>query len=158
MAKSLRASSKVKARNARRFGDNTDYAVAQAARLHSISQRLKERTKGPTVTEQENEKEGDNEGKRQDGEVVEEDELQGWYACFEEEEEEDDDVDDEGVGIFIWEEGEECGGSSGVGRQGLNLELLGLVDPETIRIPVESDELSEVASVLEASPAEWMFC
>jgi hypothetical protein len=56
MAKSLRASSKVKARNARRYNDNTDYAVAQAARLNALSQRLKERTRGPTVTEQSNRK------------------------------------------------------------------------------------------------------
>lgn len=52
MAKSLRASSKVKARNARRYNPNTDYAVTQAARLHAISQRLAARVKGPSVTEE----------------------------------------------------------------------------------------------------------
>ncbi|PWN36251.1 uncharacterized protein FA14DRAFT_179612 [Meira miltonrushii] len=43
MAKGLRASSKVKARNARRYTPGTDYQVIHAARLNSISQRLMSR-------------------------------------------------------------------------------------------------------------------
>lgn len=40
MAKGLRASSKVKARNARRYTPGSDYQMIHAARLNSISQRL----------------------------------------------------------------------------------------------------------------------
>ena len=43
MAKGLRASSKVKARNARRYTPGTDYQVIHAARLNAISQRLMSR-------------------------------------------------------------------------------------------------------------------
>ncbi len=40
MAKSLRSSSKVKARNIRRYNPKSDYAVAEAARTSALSARL----------------------------------------------------------------------------------------------------------------------
>lgn len=46
MAKSLRASSKLKARNARRYTPGSDYQVANAARINALSQRLMARMKG----------------------------------------------------------------------------------------------------------------
>jgi hypothetical protein len=46
MAKSLRASSKLKARNARRYTPGSDYQVANAARINALSQRLMSRMKG----------------------------------------------------------------------------------------------------------------
>ncbi|PWN30731.1 hypothetical protein BDZ90DRAFT_22297 [Jaminaea rosea] len=53
MAKSLRARSKVAARNAKRYNDKSDYAVVQAARLAQTSGRLQEKNKhGKTVAEE----------------------------------------------------------------------------------------------------------
>lgn len=49
MAKSLRASSKVKARNARRYTPGNDYTVTHAARLNAISTRLSQRMKAQST-------------------------------------------------------------------------------------------------------------
>ena len=145
MAKSLRASSKVKARNARRYTPNTDYAVTQAARLHAISQRLAERTKGPSVSEVQNRQGQDDknaagvaeEEMREVEEAVETDGVdafKGWCLCF--------------------SAGEEEMSGTGDGWQRaaiVDLELLGLVDAETIGL---SQEKSLSVSV---SPVAWMF-
>ncbi|KAL4401829.1 hypothetical protein ACI68E_001478 [Malassezia pachydermatis] len=51
MAKSLRASSKLAARNRKRYTDTSDYAVTAAARLQMVSDRLKQRIAMPKLSE-----------------------------------------------------------------------------------------------------------
>jgi hypothetical protein len=157
MAKSLRASSKVKARNARRYGSNTDYAVTQAARLNALSQRLKERTKGPTVTEQDNQNGEDHEGEEEglsneDEDSKEVEESKGWYLCFE-----------DGKNKRV-EGSDTCNlekrdgwGDDHYGVQGclVDLELLGLIDPESIGL--SDDDAVYSGRRHRSSPVEWMF-
>lgn len=74
MAKGLRASSKVKARNARRYTPGSDYEVTHAARLHAISQRLMSRVKGKRSADAD-----EDEGKQANGQqaTVKVDDKQG---------------------------------------------------------------------------------
>ncbi|PKI84760.1 hypothetical protein MVES_001331 [Malassezia vespertilionis] len=51
MAKSLRASSKLAARNRKRYTGTSDYAVVAAARLNQVSSRLAERKNMPKQSE-----------------------------------------------------------------------------------------------------------
>ncbi|PWN47795.1 hypothetical protein IE53DRAFT_348631 [Violaceomyces palustris] len=51
MAKGLRASSKLAARNAKRSNPKSDYMVVQAARLNQVATRLAEQAKRPKITE-----------------------------------------------------------------------------------------------------------
>jgi len=51
MAKSLRASSKLAARNRKRYTESSDYAVTAAARLQQVSERLKQRMNQPKLSE-----------------------------------------------------------------------------------------------------------
>lgn len=51
MAKSLRASSKLAARNRKRYTDTSDYAVTAAARLQQVSERLRQRLNTPKLSE-----------------------------------------------------------------------------------------------------------
>lgn len=59
MAKGLRASSKVKARNERRYTPGSDYQMIHAARLNAISQRLMSRMTNGENEETENSDEKD---------------------------------------------------------------------------------------------------
>ncbi|PWN90552.1 hypothetical protein FA10DRAFT_267004 [Acaromyces ingoldii] len=83
MAKSLRASSKVKARNARRYNDKTDYAVTHAARLNAISSRLAQRVAAKEDAEEQASKaEDEMETEGQDASAAAAaagDNDQGWY-------------------------------------------------------------------------------
>lgn len=47
MAKGLRSSSKLAARNRKRYTDSSDYAVTAAARLNQVSSRLQQRVRAP---------------------------------------------------------------------------------------------------------------
>ncbi|WFD19940.1 hypothetical protein MCAP1_002182 [Malassezia caprae] len=51
MAKSLRSSSKLAARNRKRYTESSDYAVTAAARLQQVSERLKQRMNQPKLSE-----------------------------------------------------------------------------------------------------------
>lgn len=51
MAKSLRASSKLAARNRKRYTSTSDYAVTAAARLQQVSERLRQRMNQPKLSE-----------------------------------------------------------------------------------------------------------
>ena len=59
MAKSLRASSKLAARNRKRYTETSDYAVTAAARLQQVSERLKQRMNQPKLSELEADKSDD---------------------------------------------------------------------------------------------------
>lgn len=144
MAKSLRASSKVKARNARRYGQNTDYAITQAARLHAISQRLAARTKGPTVTEQENQgsEEGDGEEK-QEMQEVDNVNSKGWCLCFEKKRER---------GMQGGEEEKVQVALAAYSMQ-IDVQLLGLVNAESIGLLDDESDAGEAV----ADPLGWMF-
>ncbi|WFD23577.1 hypothetical protein MEQU1_002270 [Malassezia equina] len=51
MAKSLRSSSKLAARNRKRYTETSDYAVTAAARLQQVSDRLRQRMNQPKLSE-----------------------------------------------------------------------------------------------------------
>jgi hypothetical protein len=55
MAKSLRASSKLAARNHKRRTQTSDYAVTAAARLNQVSERLRQRIEQPKLSDLEKE-------------------------------------------------------------------------------------------------------
>jgi len=147
MAKSLRASSKVKARNARRYNPNTDYAVTQAARLHAISQRLQARVKGPSVTEETRQSSEDNEDNEKQGQDLNADgESKGWCFCFDCK---GGERQAERKGAFIEIEVV----MAALERESIlaiDVQLLGLVDAETIGL--SDGEMPE-----SASPFNWMF-
>jgi hypothetical protein len=132
MAKSLRASSKVKARNARRYNPNTDYAVTQAARLNAISQRLAARVKGPSVTEETRQSSEEND--EIDGDA----ESKGWCLCF----------DGRCGGQKVQEEAR----FQAAPEITIDVQLLGLVDAESIGLSHrEPDQTTRASSV------DWMF-
>lgn len=149
MAKSLRASSKVKARNARRYGQNTDYAITQAARLHAISQRLAARTKGPTVTEQDNQgsDKEDGEGK-QDVQGDDDADSQGWCLCFEEKKERERTMqggrDEEQVQVALVTQ-----------LMHIDVQLLGLINAESIGL--SDDDAAFDLDKANADLLDWMF-
>lgn len=88
MAKSLRARSKVQARNAKRYNAKSDYAVVQAARLAQTSGRLADKNKhGKTLAEEEADAaEGTEDDEKMADEAGEEakatTENQGWYPLI----------------------------------------------------------------------------
>lgn len=125
MAKSLRARSKVAARNAKRYNDKSDYAVVQAARLAQTSGRLQEKNKhGKTVAEEDADQ---LEGTQDDEKMAEEPsttdvtgaETKGWYP-------------------FV--------ASSGEHAEDVMWALFGLCDPDDIRA---GDDEVAVAKQLE---------
>lgn len=114
MAKSLRASSKVKHRNARRYTPGNDYTVTHAARLEAVSKRLASRMKAQESSASDEDKSASHESDK------------GWYLCFER--------NDKGK---VW----------------ADLELLGLIDPQSIGL----EECCETKQHDEASIFSWMF-
>lgn len=144
MAKSLRASNKVKARNARRYTPNTDYAIRHAARLNAIAKRLAERTQGPTVFEAEEQaakgtaETANVEATNESSEQGDKQEVQGWYLI----------CDSTNTSERMRGRGDNVAVDADI-----DLSLLGLIDADVISV----EETSTLSKGVDYSALDWMF-
>lgn len=150
MAKSLRASAKVKARNARRYTPGNDYTVTHAARLNAVSQRLAVRMKAqsPKRSGKADEGSATSSGDNDDENGVDNDidadatDNKGWYLCLTQQQQQQQQQIDEQQR----KAGSATNSASGLARASRSasgagaasvcgdLELLGLVDPQSISL------------------------